>query len=51
MRPFVEGLAELTNTRLVYRTFTTGVELRHLLSSETVDRPKSRFLVYIACHG
>jgi hypothetical protein len=37
MRPFVEGLAELHDARLVYRTFTTGEELRELLSYQAID--------------
>jgi hypothetical protein len=51
MRPFVEGLTELLRARLVYRTFTTGHELRELLSYQAIDRPNQRTVVYIACHG
>ena len=51
MRPFVEGIAELYDVRLVYRTFTSGHELRRLLSYEAIDRPEGRVLVYVACHG
>src|SRR2546422_2508043 len=51
MRPFVEGLTELSGARLVYRTFTTGEELRELLSYQAIDRPTQRTIVYIACHG
>jgi hypothetical protein len=51
MRPFVEGLAEFSGARLVYRTFTSGEELKALLSYEAIDRPTKRTIVYIACHG
>jgi hypothetical protein len=51
MRPFVEGIAELYNARLVYRTFTTGDELANLLSYDAIDRPTHRVVVYIASHG
>lgn len=51
MRPFIEGLAELYNARLVYRTFTTARELRRLLSHEAIDGSQGRVIVYLACHG
>jgi hypothetical protein len=51
MRPFVEGLAELHDARLVYRTFTTGEELRELLSYQAIDNPEQGTIVYISSHG
>ncbi len=51
VRPFVEGLCELHRARLVYRTFTTGEELKWLVNHEAVDGRRGRAVVYIACHG
>lgn len=51
MRPFVEGLAELHDARLVYRTFTTAEELKDLIGYQAIDKPRQRTIVYIACHG
>jgi hypothetical protein len=51
LRPFVEGLCELYDARLVYRTFTAGDELNRLLNDEAIDGTKGRVLVYLACHG
>lgn len=51
VRPFVEGLSESYDARLIYRTFTTGLELQELLSREAIDGTGSRVIDYIACHG
>jgi hypothetical protein len=51
MRPFIEGLCELYDARLVYRTFTSGGELRRLLSDEAIDHSQGRVIVYVASHG
>ena len=51
MRPFLEGLSTLHGVRLVYRTFTTGTELKSLLSVEAIDKTAGRVIVYVACHG
>jgi hypothetical protein len=51
VRPFVEGLSESYDARLIYRTFTTGLELQELLSHEAIDGAGNRVIVYIACHG
>ena len=51
VRPFVEGLSELYDARLIYRTFTTALELQELLNHEAIDGSGSRVVVYIACHG
>jgi hypothetical protein len=51
MRPFVEGLCELHDFRLIYRTFTTPTELTALLGGDAFDSHVGRWLVYIASHG
>jgi hypothetical protein len=51
VRPFVEGLCELYDARLVYRTFTTRQELVRLLNCEAIDTTNERIVVYLACHG
>lgn len=52
MRPFVEGLAELHESRLIYRTFTSGAELSRLLvDGEAIDSRSGRFVLYISSHG
>lgn len=51
MRPFVEGLCELNDWMLIYRTFTSRPELTRLVNGEAFDRRASRALLYVACHA
>ncbi len=51
MRPFVEGLCELNDWMLIYRTFTSRPELTRLVNGEAFDRRASRALLYFACHA
>jgi hypothetical protein len=51
MQPFLHGLAMLHNFRLLYRTFTSGAELRGLLSSEFPNGDATSKIAYIGSHG
>jgi hypothetical protein len=51
MRPFVEGLCELYEHRLIYRTFTSGHELARLVEREAMDSKPGRYLLYLSSHG
>lgn len=51
MQPFLHGLAMLHDFRLLYRTFTSGYELRGLLSSEFPHGDSTSKIVYVASHG
>lgn len=51
MRPFVEGLCELYEHRLIYRTFTSGHELARLIECEAMDSKPGRYLLYLSSHG
>jgi hypothetical protein len=51
MRPFVEGICELNQARLIYRTFSTRAELTTLLGGGAFDDTTGRTVVYIAGHG
>jgi hypothetical protein len=51
MRLFLEGICELNDVRLIYRTFSTRTELTTLLGGDAFDDAKGRILVYIAAHG
>lgn len=51
MQPFLQALAILHDFRLLYRTFTSGHELKSLLSSQFPDDASVSKIVYIASHG
>jgi hypothetical protein len=51
MQPFLHGLAMLHDFRLLYRTFTSGDELRRLLSSEFPNGESTSKIAYISSHG
>lgn len=51
MQPFLQAMARLHDFRLLYRTFTSGQELKGLLSSEFPRDASASKIVYIASHG
>lgn len=51
MRPFLEGLALRDHFRLLYRTFTTSVELKSLLNSHFPRGDVTSTFAYIGSHG
>ncbi len=52
MRPFLAGLCEIHDVRLLYRTFTQAAELKSLLSRDELPRADGqRVLLYVNAHG
>lgn len=51
MQPFLRGLAMLHDFRLLHRTFTSGDELRGLVSTEFPHGDSTSKIVYIGSHG
>jgi hypothetical protein len=51
MQPFFQGLAMLHGFRFLYRTFTSGTELKGLLGLEFPAGTSSSKIAYIGAHG
>jgi hypothetical protein len=51
MHPFMQGLATLHDFRLLYRTFTSGNELKSLLDTEFPRGTSTSKVVYVGSHG